>query len=205
MPQKLLEFRYFMVPFVILQLFSIRRTSRLSIIYNLLVNAFTFYIFKTKGNFFMTLLDKSDFYLRNSMERYEWSATNVLVAFCTIEIFCQKKKDRKIYFSKVSRMLKRLASTFQSGLNTAVAATRDGVNRALPGNPALRSRFLLTKLKFLNFVRNFNFLKRWIRDYEIGEQTGTGGTNGVWDIYAAVKKSGKTKDWIFSYFRHSIT
>ena len=70
-PQKLLEFRYFMVPFVILQLFSIRRTSRLSIIYNLLVNAFTFYIFKTKGNFFMTLLDKSDFYLRNSMERYE--------------------------------------------------------------------------------------------------------------------------------------
>ena len=76
-------------------------------------------------------------------------------------------------------MLKRLASTFQSGLNTAVAATRDGVNRALPGNPALR-------------------------DYEIGEQTGTGGTNGVWDIYAAVKKSGKTKDRIISPFMTSL-
>ena len=71
-------------------------------------------------------------------------------------------------------MLKRLAETFQSGLNTAVAATRDGVNRALPGNPALR-------------------------DYDVADQTGTGGAHGLWDIYDAVKKTGRTpcSVWIF--------
>ena len=66
-------------------------------------------------------------------------------------------------------MFARLQKTFQSGLNSAVAATRDGVNRALPGNPALR-------------------------DYDVGEQVGTGGTNGAWDIYNAVKKSNKAKE-----------
>jgi len=76
-------------------------------------------------------------------------------------------------------MFARLQKTFQSGLNSAVAATRDGVNRALPGNPALR-------------------------DYDVGEQVGTGGTNGAWDIYNAVKKSSKTKCsvWIFDKNRH---
>ena len=68
-------------------------------------------------------------------------------------------------------MFARLQKTFQSGLNSAVAATRDGVNRALPGNPALR-------------------------DYDIGEQVGTGGTNGAWDIYNAVKKSNKAKETV---------
>ena len=66
-------------------------------------------------------------------------------------------------------MFARLQKTFQSGLNSAVAATRDGVNRALPGNPALR-------------------------DYDVSEQVGTGGTNGAWDIYNAIKKSNKAKD-----------
>jgi len=47
-PQRLLEFRYFMVPYVLLQIFTIRRPSRLCLIYNLLINAFTFYVFKTK-------------------------------------------------------------------------------------------------------------------------------------------------------------
>ena len=68
---------------------------------------------------------------------------------------------------------------FQSGLNTAVAATRDGVNRALPGNPALR-------------------------DYDISDQTGTGGAHGLWDIYDAVKKTGKStcSVWIFDKNKH---
>ena len=203
MPQKLLEFRYFMVPFVILQLFSIRRTSRLSIIYNLLVNAFTFYIFKTKGNFFMTLLDKSDFYLRNSMERYEWSATNVLVAFCTIEIFCQKKKIEKFISRKFLECWNDWRRLFNRG---SIRPWRRREMASIAPCPEIRLLGLVFYLVFgQNCGRNSSFLKREIRDYEIGEQTGTGGTNGVWDIYAAVKKSGKTKDWIFSYFRHSIT
>ena len=68
-------------------------------------------------------------------------------------------------------MFARLQKTFQSGINSAVAATRDGVNRALPGNPALR-------------------------DYDVDEQVGTGGTNGAWDIYNAVKKSNKAKETV---------
>jgi len=47
-PQRLLEFRYFMVPFAILQLFSIRKPGRMAVVYNILVNAFTLYVFKTK-------------------------------------------------------------------------------------------------------------------------------------------------------------
>ena len=76
-------------------------------------------------------------------------------------------------------MFARIKESFTSGLNSAVAATRDGVNRALPGNPALR-------------------------EYDVQEQVGTGGTNGVWDIYNALKKTGKVKCsiWIFDKNRH---
>ena len=76
-------------------------------------------------------------------------------------------------------MLKRLASTFQSGLNTAVAVTRDGINRALPGNPALR-------------------------DYDVQDPQGCGGAHGLWDIYDAIKKTSKTRCsvWIFDKNKH---
>ena len=88
-------------------------------------------------------------------------------------------KNVKFILEKIFlRMLKRLASTFQSGLNTAVAATRDGVNRALPGNPALR-------------------------DYEISDQTGTGGAHGLWDIYNAVKED-KRSNYRLKFFLDEI-
>ena len=50
-PQKLLEFRYFMMPFMLLQLFSIRKPPFYAIIYNLAITTATLYVFQTKGWF----------------------------------------------------------------------------------------------------------------------------------------------------------
>lgn len=47
-PQKLFEFRYFMVPFLIYDIFSTTKKSYLSILFNIVINIFVMYIFATK-------------------------------------------------------------------------------------------------------------------------------------------------------------
>jgi hypothetical protein len=43
-----------------------------------------------------------------------------------------------------------------------------------------------------------------VRDYDISDQRGSGGAHNMWDIYDAVKKSGKTNCsvWIFDKNKH---
>ena len=61
-PQKLFEFRYFMVPYMILQIFDPRQKDEtkskiiFQIFYNITITAATLYIFKTKGSFCKILL-----------------------------------------------------------------------------------------------------------------------------------------------------
>ena len=60
-PQKLFEFRYFMVPYMILQIFDPRQKDEtrswiiFQIIYNIAITTTTLYIFKSKGKFLKTI------------------------------------------------------------------------------------------------------------------------------------------------------